>query len=74
MREYAIMIGLSVLWLILGFIFGRLSKKTKPNGTIIIEPTEDGERERVRFVLDMDLDEIKTKRCLIFTVENQLSQ
>ena len=74
MREYLILIGLSVLWLVAGFIFGKLSSKTKPNGTIIIEPTEDGERERVRFVLDMDLDEIKTKRCLIFTVENQLSQ
>ncbi len=75
MREYWILILVSIVWLALGLVFGRLSKKTpSSDGTIIIEPTEDGERERVRFVLDMDLDEIKTKRCLIFTVENQLSQ
>ena len=75
MREYWILILVSMVCIVLGLIFGRLSKKTpSSDGTIIIEPTEDGERERVRFVLDMDLEQIKSKRRVIFAVENKLSQ
>ena len=59
---------------LLGFLIGRMTKKTNANGTIIIEPSDDGERERIRFVLNMELDEIKTKHEMIFKVENQLSQ
>lgn len=45
------------------------------DGNIFIEPTEDGERERIRFVLDLDLDDIKQKRSLTFKVNvNSASQ
>lgn len=75
MRDYIILIGLSVLWLIAGYIFGKLTRK-KPtyDGTVFLEPTEDGERDRIRFVLDMELNEITTKDQLLLKVDNQLSK
>lgn len=57
-----------------GFIFGRISKRNKEDGIIFIEMTEDRERERVRFVLGMGLDEIKKKSQLVFKVNNTESQ
>lgn len=58
----------------LGYILGRASIKNRHDGYIFIEPTEDGEGERVRFVLELGLDEIKDKKRLAFKVENQFSQ
>lgn len=58
----------------LGFIIGHHKTKNKQDGLIIIEPTEDGERERIRFILNYDLEDIKSLNTLIFGVENRLSQ
>lgn len=74
MREYIILIVVSLIWLGLGFLFGRFMLKRHRDGSVVIELTEDKERERVRFVLDLDLDEIKYKNQLVLKVENNLSQ
>ena len=61
-----------IVAIVFSFIFGwALSKylnKKSNDGMIFIEPTEDGERERIRFVLNMELDDIKKKMFLIFKV------
>ena len=74
MREYIILIAVAIVWLGLGYIFGRFMLKRHRDGSIVIELTEDKERERVRFVLDLDLDEIKYKKQVVLKVENNLSQ
>lgn len=74
MKEYIFM-GLAIIFcLLIGFIFGRFMLKRHRDGSVVIELTEDKERERVRFVLDLDLDEIKYKNQLVLKVENNLSQ
>lgn len=73
MNQTTIFIVSIAIALIIGFIFGFLLSKSKPNGTIIIEETEDN-RERIRWVLDMDLDEIREQKKIIFKVENTLSK
>ena len=74
MKEYIFM-GLAIVFcLLIGFIFGRFMLKRHRDGSVVIELTEDKERERVRFVLDLDLDEIKYKNQLVLKVENNLSQ
>lgn len=60
------------LWV--GFIIGRVVLKKKKDGAVIIERTEDGDRERVRFVLENDLEELKYKKRLVLYVENTLSK
>lgn len=60
------------LWV--GFIIGRVVLKKKKDGVVIIERTEDGDRERVRFVLENDLEELKYKKRLVLYVENTLSK
>ena len=69
-------IGLILLALVLlGYGFGRYGfKKQQTDGSVIIEPTEDGERDRIRFVLEMELDEITTRDQLLLKVENRLSK
>lgn len=74
MKEYVILICIIVVCLGIGFVIGRLSLKKHIDGTVVLEQTEDGERDRIRFVLDMELDEIKDKTQLVFKVENDLSQ
>lgn len=54
-----------------GFLVGRFARKK--DGTVIIEKTEDGQRERIRFVMDLELDEIRDKSLLIFKVEDMIS-
>lgn len=74
MRIYVILIAVSIIWLVLGYIFSRIKLKKHSDGSVVVEMTEDGERERVRFVLDLDLDDIKSKNLLILKVENNLSK
>ena len=63
-----ILIGAIVISFIFGWLLSRLFKKSHYDGAIFIEPTEDGERERIRFILEMDLDEIKQKPSLLFKI------
>lgn len=59
---------------IIGFVFGRLSKKSRYDGWIIIEPTEDEDRERLVWKLDMELDDIKKQSQITFRVANNTSK
>lgn len=68
-----------VLWIlgvVIGYLLARIFHGDKPNGFIVVEPVEDEEedRERIRFMLDMDLDTIKLQRKLIFQVEDKTSK
>jgi len=74
MREYVILGSVIIICLFLGFIFGRFGMKKHHDGAVILETTEDGERDRIRFVLDVDLDALKDKSQLTLKVENNLSQ
>ena len=44
--------------ILLGFIFGKLSVRKTYNGTIYLEPSDKPDCERVRFVLNIELDEL----------------
>lgn len=57
-------------WFIAGIIVGKSIRKSQCDGTIFIEPTEDPNRDRVRFVLDLELDDIRKRKRLIFLVQN----
>lgn len=58
----------------IGFLLGRIIITRKNDGTIVVEPTEDVDRERLIWKLDMDLDDIKKCRQVIFNVENNTSK
>ena len=73
MNEMTKLIMIVVAAVLIGFIFGWIASKPKVNGTIVIEPTED-DRERIRWVLDMDLDGIKEQKLIIFKVEDTTSK
>lgn len=74
MREYVIMGLIIVLSLVLGFLFGRFGLKHHRHGEIIIEMNEDRSRERVRFVIDVDLEDLKKKNQIVLKVNNTLSK
>ena len=65
-----------IIGLIAGFIIGYLTSRQKPDGEIVIEKTsdEDGERELMRWVLEMDLDDIKKSSQIIFSVKDETSK
>ena len=73
MQQYIILAAAVVISLWIGFIIGRIVLKKQKDGSVVIEKSEDGERERVRFVLEPDLDELKYKKRLVLYVENTLS-
>jgi len=65
---------LDVLGIIFAFFIGwKTAKKCVTYGTIRIETNNDGSREAVRFIIDYDLDWIKTQKQIVFKVED-LSQ
>ena len=64
-----------VIALIISGIIGYLIGHRKANGIIYVEPVEDDpERDRIRFILDMDLDTIKKQPQIVFRVEDKTSQ
>ena len=65
---------IALVCLAIGFIAGRLSKKQHHDGQIIIEPTEDNDRERLIWKLDMELDDIKKKSQITFQVADHTSK
>ena len=67
---------LTVILFFLGIVIGRtvFRRKSESDGMIFVEPTEDGERERIRFVLNMDLDEIKQRKQIIFVIMDSESK
>lgn len=73
MSNVLTLISIAIVCIIIGCLIGYFAGREKQDGTIIIETTED-ERERIRFVLDLELDDIKEKKKVIFLVENHVSQ
>lgn len=74
MTKYIVLTVAILISLWIGFIIGRVMLKKNKDGIVVIEKTEDGDRERVRFVLNEDLDELKYKKRLVLYVENTLSK
>ena len=74
MNEYLIWVSVIVASLALGYIFGKLLTKKHSDGSVVLEMTEDGERERVRFVLDLDLDDLEDRKEITLKIDNRLSQ
>jgi hypothetical protein len=58
----------------IGFLLGKIIMRRSTDGSIIIEPTEDDDRERLIWKLDMELDDIKKRNQVIFNVENNTSK
>lgn len=73
MKYYIVFTLAIIISSVLGIIIGRFLSH-RHNGTIVIGMSEDGEREQVRFILDLDLDEIKNRKEIILGVENHISQ
>lgn len=72
---HPVFIGIAiVLSAVISFILGRIGSKQKYDGTIFVERTEDPNRDRVRFVLNLDLDEIRKCKNLNFEVRANESQ
>lgn len=71
-----IFLGLAVVLIAIaiGFLLGLTLTKRKIDGTIVIEPTEEADRERLIWKLDMDLDDIKKHSQVVFNVENNTSK
>lgn len=74
MNEYLIWVSAIIASLALGYIFGKLLTKKHCDGSVVLEMTEDGERERVRFVLDLDLDDLEERKDITLRIDNRLSQ
>ena len=73
---FNVFLGLAVVIIAaaIGFLLGLTFAKRKIDGTIVIEPTEDNDRERLIWKLDMDLDDIKKHSQVVFNVENNTSK
>lgn len=56
------------------FLAGMIAMKKHSDGSIIIEPTEEDDGERLIWKLDLELDDIKKRDRIVFKVENNTSQ
>ena len=73
---FNVFLGLAVVLIAvaIGFLLGLTLTKRKIDGTIVIEPTEEADRERLIWKLDMDLDDVKKHSQVVFNVENNTSK
>lgn len=60
----------SISGVIFAFFLGWKFAKTHHEGIIRIEANEDGTRDVIRFVLDFDLDWIRSQKTISFKVED----
>ena len=67
------MVILNFLSLVFAFFLGFRFAKAHHDGVIRIETNEDGSRDAIRFILNLDLDDIRKRKSLVFKVE-ELSQ
>lgn len=51
-----------------GWLIGKMSREK--GGTIRIETNEDGSRDIMRFILNLDLDDIRKEKEILFRVED----
>ncbi len=72
--KYWIVIMAAIISFVVGFAIGRIRRKQKSDGQIFVEPTEETDRERIRFVLNIELDDIVKKQQILFDVKNMRSQ
>lgn len=63
-----ILIVIYLLIFISGWLSGKLSRKK--DGIIRIETNNDGSRDVIRFILYLDLDDIRKKQSIYFQVED----
>lgn len=67
---YAVLLAFGVFFI--GYFVGKYLGNGKAKaGTIRIEPTEDGERESFGFIFDIDFEDLKAKKQVVFLVENR---
>lgn len=51
-----------------GWLIGKMSREK--GGTIRIETNEDGSRDVIRFILNLDLEDIRKEKAILFKVED----
>jgi len=64
------MIVLDIFGVIFAFFLGWKFAKTHHEGIVRIESNEDGSRDVIRFILDFDLDWVRTQKSISFKVED----
>ena len=57
----------------LGAIF-RKNAHRKKDGTVLIEPSTEEDKDVIRLIFNIELDDIKSKKELIFSVDNRTEQ
>lgn len=67
------MIVLDIFGVIFAFFLGWKFAKTHHEGIVRIETNDDDTRDVIRFILDFDLDWVRTQKSISFKVED-LSQ
>ena len=67
---WIIIITISGFGMFLAFFLGWKFAKKHFDGVIRIETNEDNTREAVRFILNMDLDQIREEKQIVFKVED----
>lgn len=53
-----------------GLIFRKNTHKNK-DGTVLIEPSAEEDKDVIRLIFDIELEDIKAKKELIFGVDNR---
>lgn len=56
-----------------GMIFRKNTHKNK-DGTVLIEPSTEEDKDVIRLIFDIELEDIKAKKELIFSVDNRTGQ
>lgn len=77
MQQYLPLIITAFICTVIGIIIGAivmhlLNRRT--DGSFVVDLSEDGQREVVRFVLDRDFDELLKFNTVVLKVENHLSK
>lgn len=73
MEKYILIVVIVAISFALGFFVCYISRKNIKDGTIVLENSSDGDRICMRFVLDIDLEDIEKKKRIELIVDNQLS-
>lgn len=61
----------------IGIFFGVMFRKNthrKKDGTVLIEPSAEEDKDVIRLIFDIELDDIKSKKELVFGVDNRTGQ
>lgn len=72
--EIYLIIGTCIIAFLAGFIICMAFTFHYPKGTIIIEENEDKTRDCIRFILDLELEDMKKYKSITFDVIDQTSK